>query len=76
MKNFTIMLVAALSLSTLGCKKKGGGNVVLGQIGDPQSNEHDGTITCDSRVGQGTTFTLSFPSAARGRTARRTARRA
>lgn len=30
--------------------------------------EHDGTITCDSRVGQGTTFTLSFPSAARGRT--------
>ncbi len=25
-------------------------------------HEHDGTIACDSRIGQGTTFTLSFPS--------------
>lgn len=30
--------------------------------------EHDGTIGCDSRVGQGTTFTLSFPALTRGRT--------
>jgi two-component system, NtrC family, sensor kinase len=30
--------------------------------------EHDGTITCESHVGQGTSFTLSFPLLARART--------
>src|SRR5690606_19170518 len=29
--------------------------------------EHGGTIACDSRVGHGTTFTLSFPAHARAR---------
>jgi PAS domain S-box-containing protein len=29
--------------------------------------EHDGTLSCESRVGEGTTFTLTFPGAAAGR---------
>jgi signal transduction histidine kinase len=32
--------------------------------------EHDGTITCDSEVGQGTRFTLALPSAAAARPGR------
>ena len=29
--------------------------------------EHDGTIVCESQVGQGTRFTLSFPAVAASR---------
>jgi len=31
--------------------------------------EHEGTIVCDSQVGQGTRFTLSFPALTAARTA-------